>query len=308
MSKILITGGAGFVGSYLSEYFKKDESNKVDRSSRTNGQGDIVLDLTNRDSVGDVLFNYDKIFHLAAQASVRNSFEDSFKTMRDNILSTLNLLELLKGKKIKLVIAGSSETYKWANSVLTEKSSLDAKSPFAISKLTIDYFVRTMAKPLDINVTLLRLFSHIGPGQSEHFALSNWAKQIAEIKLDRRTPTVKVGNIDIYRDYTDVRDVCYAYDLVSNCEEQGEVYNVCSGTTYKLETLLHMLLEIAEVNAEIMIDKDRVREIDAGFIRGSHKKIKERFGWMPKIPIEKSLRDLYNYWYGILKSDVKRSG
>jgi GDP-4-dehydro-6-deoxy-D-mannose reductase len=242
---------------------------------------------------------FNKIFHLAAQSSVHISWELPFSTMRWNVNAINNLLEVFSGTSVKLIFAGSSEVYKTKEGQLTENDKLDARSPYAISRLATDYLIRMIAKEKKINCTLLRLFPHTGAGQSTNFALPSWAKQLAMIKYGKQERKIYCGNLNIRRDFCDVRDVVRAYDLVSNNDEFGECYNISSGQAYLMKDLLNMLIEIAGISVstiEVIIDEKRVRKNDIMYISGSYQKIKEKFGWEPLIPIEETLKDLLLYW------------
>jgi len=299
-TNILITG-TGFVSTHLTEYFNHKEDTKVTLCSRNKeGENIIKADLSDlRDCTFLKAFDFDKIFHLSAQSSVHVSVERPFDTIRSNINSVNNFLEVFAGTKTKLIFAGSSEVYKDSSKILTEESELESqpKNIYALSRLTTDNLIRSVAKDRKIDCTLLRLFLHTGSGHSTNFALSSWAKQLADIKKGKQEKKIYVGNLQIQRSYCDVHDVCRAYDLVSDAnDDHGEVYNVCSGQAYLMKDLLKKLVEIANVDIEIIIDEKRVRKNDIMYIDGSYKKIKEKFGWEPLIPIEQTLKDLYQYW------------
>ena len=292
---ILVTGANGFVGRHLTEYLRK-QAQKVTTCSRSNS--DVNIDLTNLDEVKKCSFSFNKIFHLAAQSSVHVSWERPFETLRYNINSVNNLLETFAGTKTKTIFAGTSEVYKNSNNILTEESELKTEnlSPYAISKLCTDQLIRTIAKDKKVNCTLLRLFSHVGPGQSTNFALSSWAKQLVQIKYGAQEKKIYVGNLNVRRDYVSVDDVVRAYDLVSNEECYGEVFNVCSGNAYLMRDLLNKLIEMTNLDVEIVVDEKLVRKNDVEYMCGNHDKITKRFGWEPKIPIETTLRELLFYW------------
>ena len=139
-------------------------------------------------------------------------------------------------------------------------------------------------------------FNHTGPCQSDSFVLSSFAKQLAEIKLNKKENVIDVGNLKACRDFTDVRDVVRAYELVSDSYENGTAYNVCSGKHYEIAGLLDRLIRIANVDVNIRIDPSRLRTLDCPYYYGSYKKIKTRYNWEPRITIDRTLRDLYRWW------------
>lgn len=318
--KVLITGGTGFVAPHLKELLSKD--NEVITSSRSSKEH-LKLDLCDYGSSRRVLIEnkFEKIFHLGLQSSVHVSFEHPFDTMRENITSTMNLLKIAKELDCKVIFAGTSEVYKSKHFALTkdtdisfdsdyalrftlsltEESDIDCSSPYALSKLTIDKFVKMLAERLKLKIAILRLFNHTGPGQSNKFALSNFACQLAKISLKLQEPVIKVGNLDVFRDFSDVRDVVRAYSMVSNDVLYGDIFNVCSGTSYKLRGLLDRLITISGVDVEIKTDENLLRRKDVEFYCGNANKIKQRFGWVPEIKIEKTLGDLYKWWLSKLQ-------
>ena len=298
MAKVLVTGSSGFVGQHLIKYLidKGDEVYKCSRKFSTELNA-VQCDLANINDT-DRLFwmNFDKIFHLAAQSSVHVSWERPWETIHQNINSVNNLLHVFAGTETKIIFAGTSEVYKPSLFELTEESELDNRSPYALSKLTTDSLIRMTAEQQKVNCCLLRLFSHTGIGQTTNFALSSWAKQLAQMKYRKLERKIQVGNLDIKRDYLNVRDVLDCYSLVSEEQCFGEVYNVCSGEAYLMRDLLHQLIEISKLDVEICVNEKFVRKNDIGLIQGSHDKIAKKFGWEPKIPIKQTLTELYNYW------------
>lgn len=301
---ILITGGTGFVGRYLCQYLSKD--NVVYISSRSYHPNAIQLDLKNIKKSRNIFqdFKFDKIFHLTAQSSVHLSFKQPFDTLYDNINTTLNLLKIVSelDYKPKVILASTAEVYKVSNNELTEDSNFEPKSPYSISKIVTDYLVRNISKDFDIHTVLLRLFNHTGPGQSDTFVLGSFSKQLAEMKLGLREPIIKVGNLEAKRDFIDIRDVCEAYNMVSNDDSIGEAYNVCSGNEYKIKDLLQTLIKISGLDVKVEIDSARLRKVDIPTFFGSYKKIKDKFKWEPHISIEQTLQDMFDWWIENLRN------
>ena len=151
--KVLITGGTGFVGSYLFDYLSKNKNYDVFVSSRRNIEKAIRLDLLDIYEIRKTFMEYefDKIFHLTSQSSVHLSFKNPFSTLYDNINTTLNLLKIIYESKLntKVVLASTSEVYKTSEKELTEDSSFEPRNPYAISKIIVDYFSKNISKDLD---------------------------------------------------------------------------------------------------------------------------------------------------------------
>ena len=128
--------------------------------------------------------------------------------------------------------------------------------------------------------------------------------QVAKIDLGISQPTIKVGNMDVVRDYTDVRDVVRAYvDLVEK-GTPGEPYNVCSGIGYKLADLLVKYRSLTSKKIDVVVDQSRMRPVDIPILVGSNEKIKKDTGWSPTIPIDTTLRDTFNFWHDYLAEEV----
>jgi GDP-4-dehydro-6-deoxy-D-mannose reductase len=145
-------------------------------------------------------------------------------------------------------------------------------------------------------LVMTRSFNHIGPGQSERFVVSDFAKQVIEIKQGRRKPILNVGDIDVTRDFTDVRDAASAYALLLERGGNGETYNVCSGVERSIRSILVRLLELANVDARIEQDATRLRIGEQRRFRGSYEKLHRDTGWVPAITIDHSLLDILQNW------------
>lgn len=304
--KVLVTGGSGFAGTHLVNYLEKQGDDVYVTSRNKTGKNIITLDLLKIDDIKNILqeYNFDKIFHLTAQSSVNISWKMPFTTLFDNINCTLNLLKAVNDLQLKtrIILASTCELYKATNEMITESHPIEPRNPYGYSKLVTDYLVTGISQDFKLNTTLLRLFNHIGPGQTDNFVLASFTKQIAEIKLGLKEPIMEVGNLDIRRDFVDVRDVCKAYHLVSTSDAYGQVYNVCSGNEYKLRDLLNLIIKISGLEVEVIVDPNRVRKVDIQTFYGSYKKINKMFGWEPEITIEQTLTDMYNWWLENLKN------
>jgi len=146
-----------------------------------------------------------------------------------------------------------------------------------------------------------RSFNHIGPGQSENFVCSDFAKQIAEIEKGLKKPEISVGNLEAYRDFLDVRDVVSAYYHIMNKGKPGQVYNICSGKKIKIRYLLEILLSLSsKKNIALKIDSTKLRPVDNEIIYGDNSKLKKHTGWVSKYSIEEALKDTLDYWRNIV--------
>jgi GDP-4-dehydro-6-deoxy-D-mannose reductase len=146
-----------------------------------------------------------------------------------------------------------------------------------------------------------RPFTHIGPGQSDRFAISNFAKQLAEISLGKRDPVINVGNLHATRDITDVRDVVNAYGLLLEKGCSGQAYNVCSGEEISINKLLNELIELTDLEVRIECDASLMRNVEQKRIYGSYEKIHKETNWKPKISIRQTLADTLSHWVSNLQ-------
>lgn len=296
--KLLVTGCTGFVGQYVKEHFPKV-------FSLINEKG--LIDLRDRDSLHQFIAHLrpDKIIHLAAQAFVPESFKDPRTTFDINFIGTLNLLMALEKAQFKgkMLYIGTGDMYGMVPSnmlPIVETYPLSPRSPYSVSKMAAEGLCFQWSQTADFEITMTRPFNHIGARQNERFVVSNFAKQVAEIKLGLSSPILHVGDIDVTRDFTDVGDVVRAFDSLLKDGKNGETYNICSGKEHSLREVIEILLSIASVKASIQQDSTRMRKNEHRRIRGSFEKIQNTTGWKPHISLEKSLLSLLQYWEKVL--------
>jgi GDP-4-dehydro-6-deoxy-D-mannose reductase len=243
----------------------------------------------------------DRVIHLAAQSFVPASFDAPRDTYDSNFLGTFNLLAALKqaGFTGRVLFAGSGDAYGLVAEErlpIVEDQPLKPRSPYSVSKVAAEALCYQWSQTEAFELVMTRSFNHIGPGQSERFAISNFAKQIIEIQTGRREAVLSVGDIDVSRDFTDVRDVARAYALLLDHGRNGEVYNVCSGVERSIRSLLVRLLELAQVEARIEQDPARLRKAEQRRIYGSYQKLRTDTGWEPQTGIDQSLTDILKTW------------
>lgn len=311
--KALITGITGFAGSHLTELLLK-EGYQVYGTTRPRSKTDnidhlkrqIILedaDLLDSHSLYAILRNIkpDYIFHLAAQSFVQSSWASPATTMEINAVGTVHLFEAVRRAEVEPVvqIACSSEEYGLVlpkEVPVKETNPLRPLSPYAVSKVAMDYLGYQYHQSYDMKIVRTRGFNHTGPRRGEVFVTSNFAKQLAEIEKGKKEPIIEVGNLDAKRDWTDVRDMVRAYLLsVQKCQ-YGEVYNVCSEETVKVGDMLEMLLSMSKVKVKIRKDQSRMRPSDVPILLGDCSKFRSVTGWKPEIPFDKTMKDLLDYW------------
>jgi len=312
--KILITGAAGFVGRHLLEYLKKEQDNEilgVDKSFKNLNSNssfkDIEVweaDLTDKDSVFDIIkkFKPQQIYHLAAQSSVSYSWENPVETFRINVFGGINVLEGLRlfCPGCRILVVCTAEEYgeiDVGGKAIEENFEIYPQNPYAISKSALDFFTSVYHNAYQLAVFISRSFNHIGPGQSERFVCSDFARQIAMIEKGLQEPVINVGNLKAQRDFLDVRDAVSAYHCIVNKGKEGQIYNVCSGKKYKISDLLDMLISLStRSDIKVDIDKSKFRAIDVGITYGSNSKLRAHTGWKSRYSIKRSLKDTIDYW------------
>lgn len=311
--KALITGIAGFVGSHMAE-FLLGQGIEVYGLCRPRSKTDHIEGIINKLHLedADLLDSHslystisrikpDMIFHLAAQSFVPTSWVSPSVTLEVNIVGSSNLFEAVRMAGIDPIvqIAGSSEEYGlvYPDEVpIKETNPLRPLSPYAVSKLAMDYLGYQYFQSYKIRIMRTRGFNHTGPRRGETFAESNFAKQVAMIEKGKQDPVIHVGNLEASRDYTDVRDMVKAYMLAVEKCDPGESYNICTGKTIKIGDMLNLLLSFSKLKVDIQQDPSRMRPSDVPVLLGDNSKFVGKTGWKPEIPFEKTMEDLLNYW------------
>lgn len=301
--RLLVTGLDGFVGGIARKLLTEEA---------LRSRFDLIipskaLELRDRGSLAAAISETqpDCVLHLAGQSFVPVSIKDPLATYEINFLGTLNLLEALEGCGFKgrFLYVSSGDVYGLVSPAqfpVTEANSLRPRNPYAVSKAAAELLCMQWTLTHDFDIVVARPFNHVGPGQAEWFVVSDFARQIIETKLGLRAPEIRVGSIDVTRDFTDVRDVVLAYLLLIEGGRRGETYNVCSGCEHSIRELLECLLELSGVECRIIPEATRQRPNEQTRVLGSFAKLKQEVGWQPAVDIKQSLQDVLNYWEGRL--------
>jgi GDP-4-dehydro-6-deoxy-D-mannose reductase len=309
--RIVITGAAGFVAPYFIEAVRKTTSNAEifacgRRTAAVNlGESGCVLDVTDEKAVSDLIarVNPTHVMHLAAVSAPLDASADPKAAWAINLFGTTNLARaiLAKAPQCILMLAGSGEVYgSSANHELplTENTLLNPISEYALTKAAADLAIGAFAKT-GLRCIRFRPFNHIGPGQTEKYALSSFAAQIARIELGLQSPVIRVGNLNVERDFLDVRDVADAYVRGALRFDQiptGSVLNIASGIPRRLGDLLSHLIGLSSVSIGVEQDPTRVRQTEVPKIYGDASKASLLLNWSPTVDFKLTLYDLLTDW------------
>jgi len=288
--RVLVTGSIGFVGPWLLAHLKS--------------HGDEVLELPETLDIADAagvteavaVAAPEAIYHLAAQASVVRSWQDPVGTFNVNALGTLNLCNAAVNlaHRPRVLLVSSSEVYGVVapdRMPVNEDEPFAPVTPYAASKAAAEMVGLQAWLGRGLEVVRARAFNHSGPGQSPGFVVPDLASQVARAargELDRIT----TGNIEVSRDFTDVRDIVRAYRLLLVHGEPGGVYNVCRGEAFLVSDVLHRLMGIAGVNVPVWVDPTRARPADVPKHVGDSSRLRALTGWQPRLSLDQTLTDV----------------
>ncbi len=291
----LITGGRGFVGTWLADHLRElgDEVVAIDREVEITDPAALLAAMSAAAP--------DAVYHLAALTHVGQSWEEPLQVLEVNIIGTAAVLAAARqcGTDPRVLVTSSAEVYGAVTDPellpLSEHSPTAPLTPYAASKLAAEAVVAQAHLGHGQHVVTVRPFNHIGPGQTPNFAVPALAKRIVE--ADRLgSPTIPVGNLSARRDFTDVRDVVRAYRLLVETGRPGEVYNVCSGRDVSIREIADGLLNLAGTTLEFEIDPSLVRPVEVPVLRGDPSRLVDATGWKPEVPLDQTLADVLDFW------------
>jgi GDP-4-dehydro-6-deoxy-D-mannose reductase len=292
--RVLVTGSGGFVGHWLGEHLAEcgDEVIGID------AEVDVADAAALRERVLDV--GPDAVVHLAARASVADSWASSAPVWRVNALGSANLLDAAVACPVRprVLLVSSSEVYgrvPEAELPIGEDRPFAPVNPYAATKAAAELAGVQAWLGAGLEVIRVRPFNHTGPGQRTDFVVPALAAQIARA-LDSGADSLVTGNLDARRDLTDVRDVVRAYRGLLEAGVPGQVYNVCRGEAYSIRYLAERLMAAAGVDLPIVVDPARVRPVDVPEVRGDPSRIAAAIGWRPEIGLDRTLADVLDHW------------
>lgn len=299
--RALITGSRGFVGSYLRVELESC-GYEVLGLDVNEGEGTIQADLLDAAQVRRALEEArpDKIFHLAGQANVAQSWNIPQKTFEVNVIGAVNLLEAVRAvcPESAVVLVGSSDEYGQlgdAGVSVSESAELHPQTPYAVSKKAQEELAQVYARAYGLHLCMTRSFNHGGAGQRKGFLIPDFASGVAAVERGEQTELL-VGNLSSRRDFTHVRDVVCAYRLIAERGVSGTIYNVGSGTTFSAQEILDSLCSMATRPIPVRQNESRMRPSDTPVICCDHSRLTRDTGWVPQLPMNTILRETLDYW------------
>ncbi len=329
MKKILITGITGFAGPHLANWLiAGDPEHNLEvyglvraSNGRENDIRDVVSDgvfskiaflYGDLDDYGSLerIFNrstsegnFDEIYHLAAQSHPPTSFNHPRGTFVTNALGTVNLVNLVGEycPECKFMNCSTSEVYgavPEAEQPITEQRRIEPMNPYGVSKAAADLYVTERARSTGLKLFNTRAFSHTGTRRGSRFSISGDAYQIVRIKKGLQKPVIRVGTLSSKRVVMDVRDCVRAYVALMDKFTPGESYNAGGDELDSMGGFLEQMVDISGMRGKVTTEVNPafVRAIDIPVQIPDSSKCRELTGWLPEIPMRRTLTDLLEYW------------
>jgi GDP-4-dehydro-6-deoxy-D-mannose reductase len=309
--RIIVTGAGGFVGAHFVATMRathpEAEVYCCAFGSRSDRQrSEIALDIRDSHAVNELLTatRPTHLVHLAGIAAPTEAAADPRVAWETNVFGTINIGQaiLKSAPDCVLIFAGSGEVYgSSADSYarLAEDSLLSPTNEYAVTKAAADLALGALSTRDGLRCIRLRPFNHIGPGQSDKFAIASFAAQIAKIEAGLQNPVLKVGDLTPERDFLDVRDVTRAYTKSIECSGKvppGEVFNLASGRAVSVGFLLNSLLNKTTMKIVIEQDPTRMRQGQIRTVTGDATKAMLTLGWKPVHNLDETLNDILADW------------
>lgn len=313
MKTILITGGTGFIGSHLCEYFSKkkikvfcfDKKNKTNfhwldnRKVKRKNIKIILNDIKNKKYLEKIVKKVSYIIHLAAEISIPYSYINPQKFVETNIIGTMNILDLAKKYNKKIIITSTSETYGSGKYFpMDEKHGIFSQSPYAATKNAADQLSLSYFNSFSTRVKIIRPFNCFGPRQSMRAIIPSLIVQMLKNKK-----FIKIGNVNTERDFTYVDDLCEAFwKLYKSNKGYGEIINVCSSNSIKIKSIYQKIKSITNYKGDLKLENRRIRPrlSEVNKLLGSNSKIKKLLKWKSS-NFDKNLKNTVSWFQNNLE-------
>ncbi len=293
--KALVIGAMGFAGRALTKELKDNGYEVIGTDIVSDGDDVIKADMLNKEEAHDLISRIrpDIIFNLAGQASPLISWKDINLTMHLNVDLSVNIAEavLASCPDTKILYIGSANQYDMASSSkpeIDESCPLVDNAPYAISKNTQEAILKLLILKKGLKAVFTRSFNHIGPTQKEGFVVTDYCKRIALLEKGE-IDTFEYGNLDSWRDFSDVRDVVRAYRLLGEKGRTGEVYNVGSGKSFYIRDMIGTLVEASPKATSATTLPVRLPDDQLVHYRADISKLSADTGFEPEYDIKDTL-------------------
>jgi len=302
-----VTGASGFVGSHFVPYLHEKGFEIWACYHRHRRRFPFPVrwvraDLTHYPEVLGLIRQSrpNTVFHLAGQAVSSKSWKEPGRTLQLNVAASIFLLEGIVrfASQARVVLISSAQVYGLTflkKKRVSESDPANPLNPYAASKLLMEIAALNFFKAHGVSVVIARALNQTGPGQKETYVLSDFCRQVALMERKKRPPVLKVGNINLTRDFLHVRDSVRAYDLLARRGRAGEIYNVGTGKGIRLSEVLDFLAEESHVRFKVKVLSSRLRRNDPPHAVLDSSKLK-RLGWCPRGSIWDGLRELLQEW------------
>jgi GDP-4-dehydro-6-deoxy-D-mannose reductase len=293
--RVLVTGSSGFVGSWLMRELHRAGHEAVDT---------VDLDVTDSGGVREVIAGTepDAVVHLAAVAFAPDAAAHPQQAFAVTVGGTINVFEAVRAlpRPAAVLISGSSEVYglpRPEDLPLTELSPLQPATPYALSKAAQESIALAYGARYAFPVVATRSFNHAGPGQRPSFVVAALAQRVVDVANDAARD-IAVGNLDVRRDFCDVRDVVNAYRRLIEAATDGRLgrggvaVNVCSGRAVSIRWIVEELCRLTGIEPIVRADPGLAREVDAPEIRGDASLIRRLVGWEATRSMSQTLADV----------------
>lgn len=319
--RIVVTGACGFVGGYLSRALLQEGHTVLGLVQTPPREGAPVpqrysyqrVDIRDVAALKGVLgeFQPEVIYHLAGISFVPHAESDFSTALSVNVGGVENLIEAARGihPHPKLVFASSAEVFGKIGGhelPITERSPARPANRYSLTKAMAELALERAHREFKLPVVIMRPFNHIGPGQTDNFVASTFARQLARIALGYSEPVVRVGNLDAKRDFSDVRDIIRAYQYAAT---KGDgLYVLGAGRSVRVGEILERLIKLSKVSVDVQFDPARMRPPEVLEVYGDCTKAAQDLGWTPEMTLEQTLKDIYEEWYQIERATKELLG
>jgi GDP-4-dehydro-6-deoxy-D-mannose reductase len=311
--RILITGITGFVGGHLVEHLVSAGGHALFGVSRrgvwppglahlASHAKLLAADLLDPAAAERVVREVrpEWVVHLAGYANTGGSFRDPDRAWAENLTATRSLYDgiVRSGVAPRTLFVSTGLIYgepDRTDKPCDEFTTLKPASPYAASKAAADLVGYQYWRSRGLDVVRVRLFNQIGPRQSAEYAVPNFARQIAAAEVGKQA-AVETGDLTAERDITDVRDIVAAFPALLEKGAGGEAYNAARGDSYRIQDVLDRLVSMARVPIRVTQKIEPGRRADTAVTRADGNKLRAATGWVPRIPLDRSLADVLDYW------------